>query len=44
MIDRVGEQEKLDVPSNITSGVIANSTQQLDLNFYLGIYGGMIIA
>lgn len=41
MIDRATEQEKLNAPSNNT--IHSNVTQQLDLNFYLGIYGGMIV-
>ncbi|KAI7808003.1 multidrug resistance-associated protein 4 [Triplophysa rosa] len=38
------EQEKLDTPSNTTSGMNASITQQLDLNFYLGVYGGLTVA
>ncbi|XP_056606564.1 multidrug resistance-associated protein 4 [Triplophysa dalaica] len=38
------EQEKLDNPSNTTSGMNATISQPLDLKFYLGIYGGLTVA
>uniref|UniRef100_A0AAY4E1J1 Multidrug resistance-associated protein 4 n=1 Tax=Denticeps clupeoides TaxID=299321 RepID=A0AAY4E1J1_9TELE len=42
------EQEKLDnLSSNVTNGVMQhqpNATQELNLDFYLGIYGGLTVA
>ncbi|KAA0713356.1 Multidrug resistance-associated protein 4 [Triplophysa tibetana] len=38
------EQEKLDTPSNTTSGMNATISQPLDLTFYLGVYGGLTVA
>ncbi|KAA0713229.1 Multidrug resistance-associated protein 4 [Triplophysa tibetana] len=42
--DRATEQEKLDTPSNTTSGMNATISQPLDLTFYLGVYGGLTVA
>ncbi len=47
MTDRATEQAKLDVSSSNISSTIGtngnNTTQELNLYFYLGIYAGMLL-
>lgn len=50
MTDRATEQEKLNVSSSDINSTIGtngtfgnNTTQELNLGFYLGIYAGMLI-
>ncbi len=47
MTDRATEQAKLDVSSSNISSTIGtngnNTTQELNLYFYLGIYAGMLM-
>lgn len=40
VIDRAGEQEKLNVNGTVTIQNGVNVTEQLNLDFYLGIYAG----
>lgn len=41
MIDRAGEQEKLNINGTVIVQNGLNITQELDLGFYVGIYAGI---